>query len=521
MSNNRYLEFDSSYRNRIEWPLAGEFEIPISQTGRKSKENALDPVCLGVPIQTWTSNNLDCHGNPSVSGTIVGTVPPVTIPPISASSFSECFIIQTSKDNLQRLRDYYLSLTIVNSMTGSYDTASITEYSYLYTDNVNDYGKLITTGLNFIPGDSFIISDPTDLTSTLLPYFFIPDGRIPRNSYLSYLLYNETLRQSRQITLYDLELHVLRVDTTGPATPISGLVTGWSRNDNYSIRKEYPNVPQPGGSYYTIYNGSITYQPPTPPPPAPPVAPPPITFTSSSSIIIFNNVPSITPENFYKNCALRLVYTGDYNFPIPQPYNESRTINKSISFTTSGVNYLVIDVYPSFTSDPTTISDLEIEILNFSYDNFNPFVYTGSLVSQQEMVCYEIELLNVVLPNETLTVGAGGRIAFYQYVYVELSNVSASGSGLKNIIYSNNPNATTATFRAPIDDIPNPLISSFIKLDGNGMVQTIKFKPNDNLYFSVRLSNGEIYNTIIEETISPAAPNPKAQISAMFSLRRL
>ena len=130
-------------------------------------------------------------------------------------------------------------------------------------------------------------------------------------------------------------------------------------------------------------------------------------------------------------------------------------------------------------------------------------------------------MLNVVLPNETLTVGAGGRIAFYQYVYVELSNVSAPGAGLKNIIYSNNPNATTATFRAPIDDIPNPLISSFIKLDGNGMVQTIKFKPNDNLYFSVRLSNGQIYNTIIDETLSPSSPNPRAQISAMFSIRRL
>ena len=137
------------------------------------------------------------------------------------------------------------------------------------------------------------------------------------------------------------------------------------------------------------------------------------------------------------------------------------------------------------------------------------------------MVCYEIQLLDLVLPNSILMTGDGGRIAFYPYVYVQLSNVSTPGAGLKNIIYSNNPNSTNATFRAPIYDIQNPLISSFIKIDGDNMNQTIKFKPNDNLFFTVYMSNGEIYQTGFLDTKSPAIPNPKCQISALFSIKRL
>ena len=171
-------------------------------------------------------------------------------------------------------------------------------------------------------------------------------------------------------------------------------------------------------------------------------------------------------------------------------------------------------------TDPDSINQAAC-LLPFSYDNFNPFVYTGSLVSQQDMVCYEIELLNLVLPNDILVVAGGGNIAYYPYVYVELSNVSASGANLKHIIYSNNPNSTRVLFRAAIDDVPNPLNSSFIKIDGDGAVQTVKFKPNDNLRFRVSMRNGETFETILEEWFSPLMPNPLAQISAYFSIKRV
>ena len=137
------------------------------------------------------------------------------------------------------------------------------------------------------------------------------------------------------------------------------------------------------------------------------------------------------------------------------------------------------------------------------------------------MVCYEIELISLILPNKPLDNNIGGLIAFYPYLYVELSNVSAPSSGIKGIIYSNNPNANRALFRVGIDDTPTPAISAFIKVDGNGAVQTVKFKPNDNLYFRVYLQNGELFQTQTKDTIPPLEPDVFVQISAEFSIKRL
>ena len=58
MANNRYLEICSEFRDRNRFPKPGQFEIPISVNGRKSINNAIDPVSLGVPLMSWTSNNL-------------------------------------------------------------------------------------------------------------------------------------------------------------------------------------------------------------------------------------------------------------------------------------------------------------------------------------------------------------------------------------------------------------------------------------------------------------------------------
>ena len=163
----------------------------------------------------------------------------------------------------------------------------------------------------------------------------------------------------------------------------------------------------------------------------------------------------------------------------------------------------------------------ELQILTFDRDNENIMNYTGSTVSQNQMVCYEIELISLILPNKPLSNAIGGLIAFYPYIYVELSNVSAPSSGIKGVLYSNNPNANRALFRVGIDDTPTPAISKFIKVDGNGAVQTVKFKPNDTLHFRVFLSNGDLFQTQEQDPIPPAEPDPFLQISAEFSIQRL
>jgi hypothetical protein len=53
------------------------------------------------------------------------------------------------------------------------------------------------------------------------------------------------------------------------------------------------------------------------------------------------------------------------------------------------------------------------------------------------------------------------------------------------------------------------------------MMQTIKFKPNDCLRFSVFLPDGTLFQPVQPDTLSPYPPNYLLQIDAMFSINRL
>jgi len=150
----------------------------------------------------------------------------------------------------------------------------------------------------------------------------------------------------------------------------------------------------------------------------------------------------------------------------------------------------------------------------FSFDNAIPFSYNGTLVQQN--ICYEFELLQLILPNFTLKTGFGSKIAFYPYVYVELSNVSSSGSRLVNMMHSNNPNAVRMLFKVPMYDIIDAETTPFVRLVAIGMIHTMKFKPDDNLFFKVLLPNGDVFDTIQPEYYSPSIPNFEAQVSALF-----
>lgn len=182
-------------------------------------------------------------------------------------------------------------------------------------------------------------------------------------------------------------------------------------------------------------------------------------------------------------------------------------------------NGTTITVNKDIENNPTSLAEQKYEILPITHDNSSAFNYTGSTVSQQQMVCYEVQLLKLVLPNVELE--TGGRIALYPYVYVKLQNSTSPNSGITNIIYSNNPNSKDMLFRASIDDTSHPLTIPFVKLKGDDMVQTIKFKPNDNLRFGVYLPNGEPLKTELDDNQSPLEPNPLLQISAVFSIKRL
>ena len=519
MSNNRYLEIDSTYRDRNLWPLASEFQIPISQSGRKTMYNAIDPVSTATPIFAWTSNYLDTAipNSYKISGTFTfyastgpgdsqGAV-------VNTSDLNTLIIYANDGHSFQQLTNYYSGLEFyINNTPSGVTNISRRILSYNYIGQViPGYDSAQITLSSPLPDSLFItngiyswsISDSTDFSNTINPYIFVPAGRIQQNAYCNYLLYNETLKQYRPIISYDSITHLLGINTNSNPDngQVYGPVTRWSSTNSFCIRKNNPIV---RSSIINLVDSGSTI----------------------NNIIVnnSNNLLSYSPD-YYKYQSLRISPSGANGYNTIGPnYNPINASNITASYTGPFGSTISFSVYPPIKKSTNTFPLVEgdtIEILPFSYDNFNPFVYTGSLVSQQEMVCYEIELLNLILPNAILACGEGGRIAFYPYVYVTLSNVSASGAGLTNILYSNNPNATRVIFRVPIDDLINPLISTFVHLDGDGMVQTMKFKPNDNLYFSVTLANGEKYQTVLPEYYSPSLPNPAAQISACFTMKRL
>lgn len=470
MSNLRYLEVDSTYRDRSRFPNPGSFEIPISQTGRKSSKDAIDPVSLGAPIISWTSNNLSVS-TPGIFKLVCNVEPKTTR--LSGSSNTQTFIIN-SINRLHEMNDYYEGLIIEDA--AFYNRRRIA--SYIFLGSYPGYDRAEITVDNpfpetFVPGNQINIYDPTDLSNLDYPIFWVPSGRNLEDHYINHYIFNETINDWRKIVYYSNITHTILAETsvTDP------LPLTWAVNDNYSIRKELPYYPTNGA------------------------ANPLVTASTLSSVTISFNLSGVDNTKFVR------ILTPIYNYNLTGSYNECRRITSYDSLTNT------INVFPNFPVPPDV--GAKIEILNFSYDNLNPFVYTGSLTSQQELVCYEIELLSLLLPTETLIVANGGAISYYPYVYVELSNTCSTN---RNIIYSNNPNSTKQLFRVPIFDIQdNPV---FTKI-GGGMAQTIKFKPNDTLYFSVTLPNGEIFQNIVPERFSPLSPEPRIQISAMFSLKRL
>ena len=485
--NTRYIEVDSTYRDRNLYPYPSEFEIPIAQSGSKDKDTALDPVSLAAPVQTWKSKyfNYASFVNPTLTLRIPTEDIPLTNTIDSNTLILESFNMLNQPRNIT---NYY-----INAILESDNKTKSRIYYYKYLGLNIITGKYLCIikvidpflQIDLEAGTTFTITDPTDLSNKSFPLFFVPNGRLGENAYAKNILYNETQKDYRLITGYDSDTHLLYVDAeTNP-------VTGWSDSDSYSIRKEPP-----------IISGTI--------------------FIEASKIYIqSSNLLNIT--DYYKNMFLRITNTDVNNNSDILNIGQIRKIKSYSGNTYTKPNTSKtgheITLYNDF--DQPLSDDNTYEILQFSRDNAFPFVYSGSLVSQQNEVCYEISLLNLKLPNTTLNVGQGSRIAFYPYVYVELSNVSSASKGLTNIIYSNNPNSTKMLFRASVSDTTDPLNSTYVNLDGDGAVQTIKFKPNDNLKFSVIMPSGELYETLKDFNYSPYLPDLDVQISALFSIKRL
>lgn len=559
MSSNHYLEFDSTYRNRVEYPEPAEFIIQMAMSGQKSKETALDPVTYSSPILYW--NNSFTEENSSYSNTVSVDITTSTGPTgaYSDQGLLKITSITGGSNQLRQIKDYY---------TGAVIHATINSVEHLR--RIISYEPLnLTTGLIKVDtpfpaaSASFnitgaTIGNPTPLatnTGSAVIKFFIPAGSYIDNYYVNMYIQSVdgsgNIQDTRTITAYD---GYTKMATLSTATT-SDWVAASPTCVNFIIRKEVPCIQSTQAVASTNSTFSAVYLPslsagynnykgdflrmlgPVPSYPAATSAPwgnerKIVKYIGDGGLILAATATTFTLSNtasnideYYTGCIL---YTGTSTYVIVSSYNGA-TRSGTLSGTGWGGTIpspnTAWQTFTAFLDRPllgnpiSTSQKFEIEC--FSRDNATPFNYTGSLDTTQQMTCYEVELLNLILPNIILDSGRGGRPAFYPYLYVELQQVSAANSGNKAAIYSNNPNSNKMIFRAVVDDTPTPLISPFIKIDGDGMVQSMKFKPTDSFKFSVRHANGELFKTSAHDFYSPSEPNPLVQISACFAFRKI
>jgi hypothetical protein len=469
MSTKRYIELYSADRNRSLYPNPAEFVVPFTNSGANiTSMSAMDPITTGPIYYTWEGNFFNVTGETTKTGT------------------TDSLVYLNNTGNVLNVGyNYYLGCKLTISSNDRI-VSNYTPSAVSITPNLAFDG--ITSGANYT------ISDPSTATTIYIPSVDALGNTILLYSqaYNGYYIIDETLSSSygyivsRKIISYDFLTQMATLESTFPTT---GTYT-WALTDYYTIRKSLPSLSTtasactlntitlagtvPLSQNIDYYRGQYIYLTP---------------ITTASDI---PNGFTSTPNPMYNTSYLITGYT-----PISST-SGIFTVNSSTFGTVTTLNYLA-------------------NIVSFVKDNAGVLSYTGSLVSQNEPVCYEIALINLSLPNVTLKTGS--RVAFYPYVYVQFTN--ANGAISNNIIYSNNSDASEALFIAPVTDISQPVNSSFLKIDSGAMTQTCKFKANDSIKFSVFLPDGTLFQTYEDDYMSPYPTKGSLQIEAVFSIKRL
>lgn len=517
-----YLEINSSYRNRKQWPLSSDFDVMFSQSGTKDRYNAIDPVCRSAPRMIFTPFR-------RITGEIVeypGSIYPNDTGVGAGSALSNIFIKVPSDQYMSRDLNYYSGAVMritIDEDQGIYEYQRILESIFYLvgpitspqTDVLDTYDYflivLYSSSFSMKPGYVFDIQDPSQFTGSTYPlgppvtveqyYFpaiFIPRGINSNNFYISYIIYNQTVNEWLEITYYNGITHMA---STYPYenTPFDfsssvfrHFTPGtWTREHTYILRKL---PPEELGTVISV-NPSNAKQ---------------IQISPSSS-----SIPNYYVGSFLRNQPPFLFFPYKFNNPNYRIMAYDPQFPDWAGPPGSVIPVLTLDQNYDITLDP------KYEILQYTSDNEFPFPYNGSIVSYREATCFDIELLNIVLPNSFLATANGSRAIFYPYVYVELTPINNSERFGPNSITSNNPNARRMLFRALVRDTVNDTTSPFVRIDGGGMKQRVKLLPCDNFHFSVHLPGGELFKTILPEYFSPDYANELNQISAVFSFRKV
>ena len=594
MSNQRFIEIYSAYRNRTRYPKPSQFEVPFSPPPLNRQIDQIkavyndnqkiitksvsieDPIIKGIIEYMW-------FGKTIAVSTVV--LPNPTTSTVSVSGLS--FIYKT-------VADYYIGylLTINNPVISS---------SLIIGYNPSTFTFTLRTALLAVPtvGSSVTITDPSINAIVTLPGVDVCGKSILdyTQSYNGYYIVNETRSSGSNIVSSKISSYNYTIRAATLETPFSA----WNVADKYSIRKTLPNEFFTTTSMPLVIGKNITGQPnsttlyiDTSSPPSQDISnlnlkgfnitipnaipaintitsftltssttakikvateitylvPPPLpalpTFTIRPIFDKIGDFPQLsltTSDCIFLGSSANTMdnyYTGQYLYIYPPEVTNNQTtpltniqgscfyINAYIG---SGYNACFIksvdtpyvdgntQYYPSFTNSMISMPPAPgtlINIVSLARENCVPLMYNGSTVSQNEYVAYELSLVSLNMPNISLVTGSS--IAYYPYVYVEFS---VKNNQAPNLIYSNNPESNKAVFQVAIRDIKDKNITPFVKMSGRSMTQTIKFKPNDCLVFSVFLPNGKLFETVANDFYCPSGTNPFVQINALVGIDRI
>ena len=185
-------------------------------------------------------------------------------------------------------------------------------------------------------------------------------------------------------------------------------------------------------------------------------------------------------------------------------------------YVTDGINEVVIKTLSS-AEVAFFVANKEFNILDYKEDGVQQIVNNTYLDPRKLGNYYEINLLNLTLPNSALMTGPGGFLANHSYVMVEFYSDSHDKSHIYN---TNNPNLEHVMFKCMVLDTSNPNTIPFLKFKGHYPVLS-PFKLNESVNFRVLMPNGEIFRTSSSDSVPPVIPKKDLQVSATFMLKRV
>lgn len=194
VNQKRYIEINSAYRNRNEYPNPAQFKVNVANAGQKiGGINALDPFSAGSPVLSFQVPATLASGN------MAGTN---TSPRVSGLNFAD---------------DYFNGTILVDTTTS--ESSIITGWN----NRLKTFTLETPFSNAFTSGDAYSITNPS---SNSIVYANL-DPSVLNDTFVGQLLYDLTINEYDTIIDYD--------PLTKRITLQTGFGGGWANTDYYEI----------------------------------------------------------------------------------------------------------------------------------------------------------------------------------------------------------------------------------------------------------------------------------------------